>query len=357
MRGVVAISRGSQSETGLMAQLARCKAAGKGRFDAALKYAEETKASPRVISAIKAPVAALATGDPNLSGLEDANFISTQFVPFLAARSLFYRLHDSGGMAKVPLKERLALTTAEATAFVAGEGAAVPVARVAVEIEGIERHRANGLIVITDDMLRAMGSSGDALISRELRRAISRAVDGKFVEIITADLTPIASAGGGAEAAAVDLRALLAAIDTGAESRLIFAMSADVAKVGSTLVSTNGGYLFPALSPTGGEILNIEATVCDALDTGTLMLIDAVGLAGDADTIDIETSNQADILMETAPAESSTTPTPAEVVSMFQTDSTAIMASAFFGAVRARDRSVATVSGVTWAGEGEGEGE
>jgi HK97 family phage major capsid protein len=348
MRGVIATSQ--RPEPGLMASLAKSLALGGGRFSEARTVAEQLGVSDRVKNVIKSPVPAHWTGDPNVAGLVDAQHISTQFQAFIRNSSLFYRALDNG-MVRVGLRERVGWTTATATGFVASEGAAVPVARMAVEAAGIKRLKANGLIVLTREMLRTAGTAGEALIARELRRAVSQSVDEQFIEIVLDDVTPLPSNGTDAQAAARDLADLLSAVQPTAESRLLFGASADVARAASTLLTASGGFLFPEMSPTGGRMLGIDVQVSDALDVGQLMLMDAGGIAGESELITVQASDDTTIEMESEPEGSAVEPTATEKVSMFQTNSTAIMSTAWFGAKRFRDDAVAIIDGIAWGDE------
>lgn len=309
--------------------------------------AERAGASPRVMGVIKSPVPAHWTGDEDVAGLEDARFITTQFQPFLRNSSLFYRALESG-MVRVPLRQRVGWTTATATAFVSREGAAVPVSRMAVEATGIERLKANALVVLTREMLRAAGTSGEALIARELRRAVSQAVDGAFIEAALDDVIALLPEGNTAAAAARDIANLLAAIQPTAESRLLFGASPDVARAASTLLTPSGGFLFPDMTPMGGQILGIEVQVSDALGLGQLMLMDASGIAGESELITIDASEDTTIEMESEPENDSVEPTATEMISMFQTHSVAILATAWFGALRFREDAAAIIDGIEW---------
>lgn len=343
MRGVIATP--PRPEPGLMAQLAKSLALGGGRRLDTEKMATAIGASSRVINAIKAPIDALWTGDPDTAGFEDANYIATTFLPFLRNGSLFYRALDSG-MTRVPLEQRIGFTTATATAFVAAEGAAVAVSGMGLQGTTIKRLKANGLIVLTRDMLRTMGNAGEALIALELRRAISAAVDAQFIDIISDGITPTTSSGD----AAADLRTLLTSVAPTNESRLMWGMSPDVAIAASTLVTASGAFLFPEMSPTGGRMLQVDAIVTNGLPVGTLALIDATGIAGASELITLEASDDTTIEMQTTPEGDSSVPTGSEMVSMFQTNSTAILSTSWFGALRFRDNAVAVMDGVTWGG-------
>ncbi|MCI5073956.1 hypothetical protein [Oricola sp.] len=354
MKGVFAVSP-QNAETGQMALLAKSLMLGGGRQGDAIAAAEMLNAPPRVSNLVKAPVPAHWSGDPDVDGLQDARNITTAFLPFLRTSSLFYSAF-SLGMARVPLMTQASIITATATAFVAAEGAAIPMSRMEVGQGGIDRQVANALVIVTKPLLRMAGSAGEQMISRELRRSIAPAVDSKFIATIIDGLTPLVSAGSDAEAAVVDVKALIEAVAPTVESRLIFGMAKDVAIAGSMMI-LDGGWLFPDLTPTGGQIKGIDVVVSEALDPGTLMLIDATGIAGDSELITLAASDETSIQMETTPTGSSAAPTATEMVSMYQTNSSALLATAFFGAERYTDNAAATMT-VGWSGEeGEAEGE
>lgn len=356
MRGVIATP--SRGEPGLFASWAKALALAGGKPDQALAIAESMKASPRVIGAIKSPVPAHWTGDEDAAGFEDARFISTQFQAFLRNASLFYRLLDEG-MVRVPLRSRVGWTTATATAFVRGEGAAIPVSRMGVEAEGIDREKACALVILTREMLRTAGTAGEALIARELRRAVASEVDSRFVEIIADDVTPIDGTDSGADAigAIIDLHNLLDAVEPTAESRLVWAMAPDVGRAASLLADRGKSFLFPEMTPIGGTMKGIPAIVTSGMADGTLALIDATGLAGDSEMISVQASDDTTIKMATDPAANSKTGAASENVSMFQTHSTAILATSWFGAMRFRSNAIAIVENVAWVGPPSDDGE
>ncbi|MEO3385112.1 phage major capsid protein [Mesorhizobium sp. CAU 1741] len=347
-----AIATATRGEPGLMASYVRHLALANGRPSQAASIAEDARCSDRVVGALKAAVPAHRITDSDLAGLRDANYVSAQFVPFLARASVFYYLIEQGGMIRVPLEQRIGWTTATATAYVAREGAAVPVSRVAVDGTGIERQKVNGLLVLTEDMVRNMGVRGETLISRELRRALANTVDEAFLDaVVDSSTAPLDSTGNPAQ----DLAALLAAVEPTIESRLVWAMSPDVAIMASTVTTAAGGFLFPDMGPSGGEMLQTPAMAIDALPEGTIMLIDASGLAGDAELITVDASNETTIEMLDDPIGDATTPTAAQMVSMFQTNSVAMMSTAWFGVHRFRDEAIATMSGVEWGLPASGE--
>ena len=147
-----------------------------------------------------------------------------------------------------------------------------------------------------------------------------------------------------------DLRTALLAVNTVGAAKLYWVAAPDVAKKASTLADTAGGDAFAAMSATGGELANLPAIVSSGVPAGSLYLIDASGIVADGGPVTVTATGQADVLMDTAPVMSSAVPTAAQMVNMFQTNSTALKANAWFGAEVLRDDAVAVVTGINWGG-------
>jgi hypothetical protein len=64
--------------------------------------------------------------------------------------------------------------------------------------------------------------------------------------------------------------------------------------------------------------------------------------------VTVESSADADIEMVDSPAQSSATPTATVMTSLFQTHSTAIRATIWFGALRVRANTVAILNSIAW---------
>jgi hypothetical protein len=258
-------------------------------------------------------------------------------------RSAFYRIWADGGFTKVPMETRVGMVTSSPTGAVVAEGKAVPVGKVTLNNVALTPIKVGALIVVTDNLLLDIGV-GQSVFNRELLGAISDAVDTAFVDKLDNGLTPIASS-----TPMDDLRSALLQVSIGAGSRLYWIAATDVAIFGATLGSTKGGQPVSAASATGGELGNIPLLVAHGVPSGTLYLVDAAAIAVDAVAPSVDVSSQADILMDTAPGMASDVPTPAQMVSMFQTNSVALKATAIFGCEKSRSNAVAVVTGITSA--------
>jgi HK97 family phage major capsid protein len=233
------------------------------------------------------------------------------------------------------------------TGAVTAEGKATPVSKVVINNVQLVPSKVTALIVCTDELLTRVDAAGQALFSRELLGAISDAVDAAFVSTIATGVTPITSTG-----PMPDLRAALAAVNFVGQARPYWLAHPATAGLMSTLTATKGGPGTSAASVVGGELANLPLLTSTGVPTGSLYLIDGSGLAVNAETPTVDVSQEADIEMSTTPASASDTPTAAQMVSMFTTNSTALLATAWVAFQRLRTNAVAVVTGITattWA--------
>jgi hypothetical protein len=135
MRTVAAVPLGNDSS--LLVKQVKFLALGGGHVPTAVAMAKDAGAPTRVIDAIlqcktvdlytRTAVPAMATSDSDLAAIHNARNIATAFIPLLKNQSVFYRGIDANLMIQAPLRTRLSSLTLGATAFVVGEGAAVPI--------------------------------------------------------------------------------------------------------------------------------------------------------------------------------------------------------------------------------------
>lgn len=340
-RAAVSISEPFQP---LMAHLAKAVAIGGGESGGALRVAQQLGMPERVQKALQP---GMTTGDTDMGGLKDSLTILTSFIPYMRNTSLFFKLLD-GLMFKLPLRTRGSFLTGSASMSVVNEAEAIGVSRLASDKVMIDPHRATGILIFSKEFLGWLAVAGDAFISAELRRAIAASVDRGLVSLIEDGDTPHrASVGASAEAALSDIKFLLDSVALTADSRPLFALAPDVARRAGTLFDGNGGgFIFPNCGPMGGEILRIPAIVCDAIDAGRIALFDGMGIAGDAEGIEILSARHATVQLESAPDSPPTGAT--NLFNLWQNDMVGLMPRVYFGAQRMRDNAYAYVSNVAW---------
>ena len=207
------------------------------------------------------------------------------------------------------------------------------------------------LIVVTEELLQSAAPGAESSFGRELRGAVADTVDETFISILTAGIPPSTSTANALD----DLEGMLNRVNTTGAGNLFWVMVPGVANRMATKTATNGNQLFPAMTPTGGEILGRPALVTNRIlpvgspSSGSmLLLVDATGIAADTGEVEIDISRGATIEMSDNPAQSAMTPTHAQMVSLFQTNSVGLLARVEFGCARLRDNAVAVLEQIAW---------
>ena len=232
--------------------------------------------------------------------------------------------------------------------------AAVPLGSMNFASGALEPAKACALIVVTEELLRSAAPGAEGAFGRELRGAVADCVDREFFDIIGRSVTA-ESATGNADA---DVKTLLDLVNVTGNGALYFVMRPALANRMATLrAGPGGGLAFPDMTPTGGTIVGVPALVstqtpaaAGSPTTDSLWLIDASGIAANAETIEVSMSRQASVEMDSAPGQDAVNPDAptAPVVSLWQANSVGIMASVWFGAEVVRSGSVAVLEGVSW---------
>jgi hypothetical protein len=251
------------------------------------------------------------------------------------------------------MNQRLALVVSAPSAASVEEGAGIPVSRAVLNNTRLTPFRASSLLVMTRELALDVSAPGQLLFTRELQAAIGAAADALFFAAMVGDDTAtqaISSSGTSGGAAKHDLREALMVVNSIGTPKLFWVVSVDVAKAASVLSTPDGLDVFPAMSVAGGELAALPAVVSAGIPSGTIYLIDGSNIAANAGTISVRPSGNADVLMDSAPSMDSSTPTPAQVVSMFQTNSVAMRADVWIGAAKLRDNAIAVIENVNWGG-------
>ncbi|EGE56748.1 UNVERIFIED_ORG: hypothetical protein GGI63_003087 [Rhizobium esperanzae] len=317
--------------------------ASKGDGVLAHTLAANSRASQRVLNILsKAAVGGITSTDGVGQALVDIGVAQSAFFGSLRTRSVFFRLLDQG-FKKVPLRTRLGIVSASASGWIVAESEPKPLSRLTLSNPALMPKKAAALIVMTDEVARDMSAAGQSLVTQELRSAVSDVVDESFFATIMAGATSIPSSGTDSAAMAADLRSLLDQVNTAAGGSLCWAMSVDVGNRLSLVSDPRGG-----MSPLGGEFISLPALVSGVIPSGTLRLINAAAIAANADGISIDVSGQVDLQMADDVLEEG----GADMVSMFQSNCTALKAEVSFAAEKTRDDAVAEVTDIAWGDVG-----
>jgi hypothetical protein len=294
---------------------------------------------------LKAPVGAHTTHDPDYHSAVGA------FVDSMRTQSFFYRALADRAFQIVPLRTRVGFSPTPSVATVVDEGSGKPVSAISFTTLMLEPGKVATAGVLTRELLDDLSAGGQQYFVNQLKAAVATAVDGAFLELaVDTGTTSTASSGTSAVNAKHDLRTAQLLVSTAGAGRFYIVCSSDVAVKAATLATADGADAFPAMSATGGEMSNLPAIVSAALPAGELLVVDASGFVAGGDTIETRASTQGDLLMNTVPNMSSAVPTPAQLVSMWQTNCTGYICEAWFGAQKMRDDCIAVVTGINWGG-------
>lgn len=243
--------------------------------------AEALKAPPDVIAVVKAAI-----GASSLANFAPYQNVVATFLESLRSRSVFARLLIDG-MRRAPLMTPVRAVGVALTGTLQSDGHPTPISRLVMASPQLPRLRAVALCAFTREIVAGNSPSALAFIESELRGAVATAIDGPFLSIISTGAPSVASTGSDSDAALLDLRALLAHVNTTGAGSLYWILSPDLANRASAMTGLAGSLTFPDMSPVSGVMLGLPALVSSQVPAGQLLLVDAAGLVGDLDAIDI----------------------------------------------------------------------
>ena len=277
----------------------------------------------------------------NLAGY---NTIAAGFLESLRSLSVFDRLFADGAIRRIPLRTRLAVSTVATVGHEVGEGANIPVNSMAFAASGLDSRKVQALIAVTNEVLDGTTSAGAALLSTELRSGVASATDAAFLGSLLANAPTI----DGSASPLADLGNLLDVVNTKGAGKPYLVVAPRTANRLTTKATTGGEQAFPGMTPNGGEIAGVPVLVSDqapAPDSSGhgAVLIDGSAIVGDSDTVAVDASENAALQLASNPASGAQ-----QLVSMFATNSTALLATRWFGFELIRSTGVAVLSGAHW---------
>lgn len=295
---------------------------------------------------IKAAVSPMAISDPGLAGQ-----VGQDFVAMVYPRTIIGRLN---GLRRVSMRVATVRQTSGLNAYWVPEKGVKPIGLMAFEKDAaLMPRKVVGITVITEEMARE--STADAIIQTDLRGATVKAMDASFIApsnagvdeeepaSVTHDATTIDSSGD----LATDAKAAIAAFD-GDLTTAAWVMHPKVAAAGGL----SGGSMGVALNlgALGGNLAGLPVLTSEGVpydSSGSpVALIDAAGIeyAG-SDQAQLRTSREAAILMTDIAPDATQ-----QLVSLFQTDSIALMGEIYCNWRVVRAGGVVVVNGASYLG-------
>jgi len=306
-------------------RFAQALGGGKGFGPEARDIASRWWETPQVAEAFstKAAVSGATASHATWAGPLAAAGISDDALGWLRGVSIVAALEPR--MRKVPFNVPVPRqTTAGTGGGRVPEGAAVAVVSWAYDTIRLEPAKIQELIVAANELLRPERRGAEQTLRETLLGNLAATIDRVFLDpaetgSITNGVTPITSTGTTAAQITADLAALLAAITTNKTALTWIMRPETAARIGLAL-----GASAAALPQTLFGLPLIVSSHSPAQIT----LVDAAEIAyADDGAFDLELSPHGAIQMDSAPTNHSVTPTATNLVSMFQTDSTAFLAS------------------------------
>jgi HK97 family phage major capsid protein len=340
---------------GELVSLARHLIIARGSPLNAAATAEAQRAPERTVRILKSAISAATLADPVWAGsLADYRFAVGGFVESLRSTSVFDRLLADGAVRRVPLHTRIVVTSVGASAAIVASGASKPASRLSLISINVEERKATALVPVTEELMRSSVADAEANLAKEMRGAVSAATNAEFLAALIDSSTPTVSGGGtGPAAVAADLSAAAELIPSHLGQRLYLIVDPVAAKHLAFMTTADGVFAFPDMTPNGGSIAGVAVLPSDALPAASsgatsALLIDASNLALGDQTITLDASRNATYEANDAPTHDATTPTAAQLVSGFQTNSVLLKAERYFGAARVRDDAVVLIEDAAW---------
>lgn len=349
------------------ARYAMCLTRAKGNHQLAFQLAEKhfplTESVVRTLKAqseganlqemlqIKAAVAAGTTTDATWAGpLVDAQTFMGDFIEYLRPRTLI----GQAQFRPVPFNVRIAGQTSGGSAGWVGQGNAKPVTKFDFNAITVPFTKVAAIAVLTQELVRFSDPSAAALVRDSLADTVIARVDADLFDpdlAAVANVSPAGLLNGVAPVAVVgntidyadpaSVRCALAALwapwdSTFFGARPAYYTTPAVARMLAFARDPLGNVAFPGVTPTGGTLDGIPLRVSQYLANNggsggaPFILVDEseIYLADDG-SVTLDSSDVAAIQMDSAPTHNSGTPTAAQLVSMWQTNSVAFRAERF----------------------------
>jgi len=318
----------------------------------------------------KAAVAAgVTTNGPWAGALVDYRNLSSEFIEFLRPRTIVgqFGLNGVPALRSVPFNVRIPGKTGAGTAAWVGEGYAKPVTSSAYEAVELKWSKIAAISVISDELARFSDPSIQMLVRDDLAEAVIERMDIDFINpdkaagtgaalspaSVTNGVTPIVSSGNDADSVRADITELWSVADDTnlPTASAVYITDSRTARRLSMMRNALGQLEFPGLTVRGGSLDGVPLIVSNYVPTdsqGSLFILafaSEIYMADDG-VVTIDITREASIFMDSAAA--TTTPTAAQLVSMFQTNQQAIRAERYVHWKKRRTQAVAYVSGVNW---------
>lgn len=336
--------------------------AGKGSESDTEKYIQRYfRDTPEVMLSYKAAIAAGTTTDANWAApLVNYTDLVNEFIDLLRPATILGRMTQ---LNRIPFNVRIGKVATGVTGGWVGQGLAKPASAMDLDTVTFAFFKMACIVVLTQELVRFSQPQAEAVVRRELIKAIAQLEDVSFIDpsiagtanvqpaSITNGLTPIGNPG---TTVATIKAALTTAISNAAAADLdlttgVWVMHSRSAVYLSTVSTTQDILGFPGMGLTGGTLLGFPVIASNNVpaDTGASRFIafivqDDIFLADDG-TTRIDASDQASIQMDSAPSAGAQS-----LVSLWQNNMVGLRAERFANWARRHNAAVQLIEDVSF---------
>jgi len=345
------------------ARMAKMLAATKGvKSEAALLAKHQYPDDIKLQSVMKDLITAGSTSDPNWAGnLVTVQDYTADFIEFLRPQTIIGRFGNTGipGLTRIPFNVRIKGQTSGGSANWVGEGKAKPLTSFDFSQITLGFTKVAAIAVLTDEVIRLSTPSADSLVRQSLADAVIERLDTDFIDpakTAVDGVSPASVTNGAASSPSTGVpdqdanTALSVFIDANlSPTGAVWLMSSTTALTLSQRKNALGQREYPDMTMFGGTFNGLPVIVSQYIGD-SLILVDAPNIyLADDGGVAIDISTEASLEMQSAPTHDSITPTPIELVSMFQTNSVAVRAERWINWQRRRDAAVSVITGVDYS--------
>lgn len=315
------------------------------------------KTNPMLVELIKTAVAGGATesGDWGAELVAADTRFTGDFISYLNSMTVFDRL----GLREIPANVAIKGQDGAATGYWVGQSKGIPASKADFSTVSLTPLKVAALAVVSNELLRDSTPAAEQLVRDALVEASSQRIDTTLfsTSAASANVSPAgllnglaagSSAGTDSDALRADLKALYSGfISAKNASGLVLVMNPALAKSIQLLTNALGLAEFPGINQNGGTLLGDTVITGDNINANHIILMKPSDIYRIGDTgVQVSISRDAAIEMDDAPAQDSENPTGASgaIVSMFQTESTAIKVVRAINFAKRRSTAVAYIS-------------
>lgn len=318
--------------------------------DALAYHAGNYGMDSRSEAVIKAAVGAGATNSGWGASITDAGRVAADaFLEGVKPRTILGRLQ---GLRAAPPGVAIPVTTEGSTTYWVGEGKAKPLTRSSMERVLLPQRKVVGIIVLSMDLVRATDGRALRIFQSDLEDSVRRLEDASFIDpdnAGVADVQPASITNGAVTintsgTIATDIKAAIDAFEGNLDTATWVMHPRTAVGVG---LAADG--LGADLGARGGVLAGLPVLTSDAVPrdgspgTSPIILLDAGGIIVVDEGIQVKVSTLTTLEMQSEPTSDGVTPTATEQVSLWQTNSAAVMAERNVNWVRGREGAVVVI--------------